>query len=214
MKKNILLVFLFLASFAFTFPSFGSEHDSYNLSVDYLKFDARYIDGHTHSVEENGNRFEGEVGHYRAVGIGVGSYFGDDFRFELMGNFIELRDWDTVATRIANGTRLPIVIDHDYIFTLFLNGYRDFDFMDSDTIRPYVGGGIGFLYQDVVAHDTSTGMSVDRSDTGVGFSGGAGVCITLSENACLDLGYRATYFMFDQSETVHEARVGLRISGF
>ena len=207
MKKNVSLVLLFLA--AFTLPSFGQSGGD-GSTTNYLKFEVGYISGYEDSASGSGITIEGEVDNYINAGIGIGSYVDENVRFEVLANYVESGDWD-IAVTDSSGNNIPVEVDEDYILSLSLNIYRDF-MANSESIRPYIGGGVGLAYQKAVV--SLGNISGEDSEAGLGVNGSAGICVVLSDNACLEFGYRASYFTTDDSDINHEGRIGVRLSGF
>ena len=206
MKSNILAILIFLATF--TFPSFGQSGGD-GSTIDYLKLEAGYISGDKGSASEGGITVEAEIDSYTNFGIGFGSYIGEGMRIELLGNYLQPGDWNLTATDGITTTSFEV--SDDYILSLFFNVYRDF--MTSERFRPYIGGGLGLSHMNLAV---SLGdVTIEESESGLGVNGSAGVCVVLSDNACLEFGYRANYFSFDSSDGItHEGRVGVRLSGF
>ena len=209
MKSNVLAILAFLA--AFTFPSFATEHNKSSLPPDYLKIEVGYGAGIDYSgTYSDGDTYESEIDNFTVFGLGIGTYFGEGMRFEVLGNYTEAGDR---SGSIENNS-VSIDFDDDYILSLSLNVYRDF--VGSESVRPYIGGGIGYglyNYSGTLTYQGST-FGVDDDDSWFILNAGAGVCITLSQNSCLEIGYRANYYDPGDPDLVHEGRIGLRISSF
>ena len=210
MKSNILAILAFLV--AFTFPSFATEHNVYGgASPYYLKFEAGYTSGIDFSgTFSDGSTYEEKVDDFTVFGFGIGGYSSANTRYEILGNYIKAGD----RSFTINGGLIPTDTDDDYFLSLSVNAYRDF--MSSERFRPYIGGGVGLAEYEFsgTINLNGTTYSVQNDDTALGVNAGVGVCIIFSENSCVELGYRANYFAFEDTDIIHEGRIGIRLSGF
>ena len=214
--KNItsnFLLFSGLFLFASFTPSFLFASDSLDFSPDYLKLEAGYTSGVDYSGESDGMRITESIGYSTALGVAIGRNYGDSVRLEVLGVYNQARD----SSAVIGGESAVLNLDDDYLLSLFLNVYRDS--VSSERFMPYVGGGLGFGLGRTSGTATLDGMTmnINENDLVFGVNGGFGVCIVMSENSCLELGYRASYYDFDNadaSDILHEGRIGLRLSGF
>lgn len=117
------------------------------------------------------------------VGAAYGRHIGNGFRWESELAFVAN---DHKSYRPDNGAYDPDMSDG--VSSLFVLGNIWKDFGLTETIRPYVGVGLGTAYMHSEERDDN---NWDGGSVGLAGQLGAGVRIALSEKMALDASYRA-----------------------
>lgn len=170
-------------------------------------------------------------------GIGAGAYLTPHLRGDITLDFRGGQDVNATAT--YSSTDNGVVSERVRLAgtVVLVNGY--WDILPRGSFSPYLGAGIGFVYNDIerthVTTDDSGGAqpvnSGSRSETNVGLAAAlmAGVTMAWHHGWALDVNYRALYMDGGSVTTTltplggtstvdigsqweHQVRVGLRVN--
>jgi len=138
-----------------------------------------------------GITFDSELGVGIMIGGTIGAYVTDNLRGEIEFSYIEAKVESIAATDISD--------EFDPVsrgYNLLANLWYDFDTKNGFT--PYVGGGVGYGYNEI-------------SDSDITFDGflyqlGAGVKVDVADQLELDVGYR--YRVLTDADTELEGNPG------
>lgn len=138
--------------------------------------------------------------------VGMGMYFTPRLRGDITLDFRSKQDIDaegTYAYQIAGPVAVTgIVRDQFKVSRVVTLANLYFDLMPRGSFSPYIGAGIGFVYNDATRTytDTATGgggnvVTGSGSETNVALAGAlmAGVTFAWSHAWAVDVGYRALY---------------------
>lgn len=135
--------------------------------------------------ENDGNEADTDTGFI--VGGAVGTHITDDIRVELEVaysendvNSIRFTDDDQDANYDGEGS-----FD---ILTFMANLWYDVPL--SDSINPYIGGGVGLAIVDGETTYSPDNTAYDSTEVAFAFQVGAGLRLDVSDNITLDVGYR------------------------
>jgi opacity protein-like surface antigen len=117
-----------------------------------------------------------------SVGAAIGRQLGNGFRAESELSYMRNAH---KAFRFRNGSFSPDIMDGESA-ALFMMGNLWKDIRLSDTVQPYIGGGLGTAIfsskeKNQIWKDTSVGLAAQA---------GVGVRVGLSDRVALDVGYR------------------------
>jgi opacity protein-like surface antigen len=131
-------------------------------------------------------------------GIGAGVYLTPHFRADVTIDFRGQQDIQATATYVDGATSGTVRDTVSLRGTIgLLNGY--WDLRQRGGFTPYVGAGIGFVYNDIQRDylDANTGPDVtgSSSDNHLGLAAAlmAGFTFAVDHRFAWDLGYRALY---------------------
>jgi opacity protein-like surface antigen len=168
--------------------------------------------------------------------IGGGAYFSPRFRGDLTLDFRDEQSIDAAATYTDTNAGSVAGTVRDRIKLRGTVGLANiyWDLMERGHFTPYIGGGLGFVYNDINRSysATQTGLTVTGSshDEQVGLAAAlmAGVTLSWDHRWALDIGYRALYMNGGSITTTlsnssvssvdigsqweHQFRVGVRVN--
>jgi opacity protein-like surface antigen len=139
--------------------SFARAHTAYNTS----QYDIKLKDGFS-------------------VGAAIGRHIGNGFRTESELSYVENAN---KAYRPDNGPFDPDMNGHTASLFMFGNLWKDIRL--SDSVQPYIGGGLG---TGLLIAKESQDNNWDDSRVGLAAQLGVGVRVALSDRIALDAGYR------------------------
>jgi opacity protein-like surface antigen len=174
--------------------------------------------------------------------IGAGAYLTPHLRGDLTLDFRAHQDIDASATYTDAGPVDGVVTDKLKVNRVIglVNAY--WDVLPRGAITPYIGGGIGFVYNDIqrthlTTEDSGGGPVTVKSgsskETGIGLAAAlmAGASFSLNPAWAIDVNYRALYLAGGSTTTIltgtdptdtstarigdvweHQVRVGLRFN--
>jgi opacity protein-like surface antigen len=166
--------------------------------------------------------------------IGGGAYFSPRFRGDLTLDFRGEQNVDATATYTDVGPVSGSVRDNVRLRGTVGLANIYWDLLPRGHFTPYIGGGLGFVYNDISRNYTATqaGLTVTGSsnDNNYGLAGAlmAGVTMSWAPGWALDVGYRALYMSGGSITTTlsgtagtssvdigsqweHQLRVGVRV---
>jgi len=152
-----------------------------------------------------GNRNDSTYGGALAIGYDFKPSFNVPIRTEIEYSiYSEFKNSDSenVLGAVAD---VEAKLD---IQTLFVNVY--YDFHNSSSFTPYVGGGIGIAFVSAEAKVKSGGLNVNLDadrQSNFAWNIGAGVAYAFNDNISLDLAYR--YAQFGAAKTKKYTALGL-----
>lgn len=188
MKKNLLIIFVFVPVFLFSTSVYSAEglYVSGNLGF-AVASDSDLTDSNVPGVTVN-TEFD--------TGLVFGAALGYDFnRFRVEGEIsYQKNDVDKIG---AQGVLFDPSGDTTAL-SFLVNGY--YDFINRSAFTPYISAGLGFAQIEFNNLDISgvgfSGSSDD--DTVFAYQVGIGIGYSLSEKVTIDVKYR--YFGTDDSE--------------
>lgn len=166
--------------------------------------------------------------------IGGGAYFSPRFRGDLTLDFRGEQSVDATAAYTDAGPVSGTVRDSVRLRGTVGLANIYWDLLPRGQFTPYVGGGLGFVYNDISRNYSATqaGLTVTGSsrDDNYGLAGAlmAGVTMSWAPGWALDVGYRALYMAGGSVTTTlsngsvsaadigsqweHQVRVGIRVN--
>jgi opacity protein-like surface antigen len=188
MKKNLLIIFVFVLAFHFSTPVYSAEglYVSGNFGF-AMASDSDLTDSTVPGVTVN-TEFD--------TGLALGAALGYDFnRFRVEGEIsYQKNDVDKIG---ALGVFFDATGDAKAL-SFLINGY--FDFVNSSAFTPYISAGLG--YAQIEFNDLSisgSGFPGSSDDDSVfAYQIGIGVGYAVSEKVTIDVKYR--YFGTEDSE--------------
>ena len=134
--------------------------------------------------------------------MGLGMYFNDHFRGEIE---VSYRESEIDSFRV-NGVE-SVVTGRAESTAVMFNAY--YDFLPTSLVNPYVGAGIGIMYQE--ADVTSPAGTIKGEGDGLAyqFGGGANIALTDEFLVFADYRYIGTEDVALREYFVHEVRAGI-----
>jgi len=183
----------------------------------YLRGDIGWASYESSDIGETGINFtNGSLDDTVSVGAGFGVNFRDKIRGDITADF--MFDTDVAATNPTTGNIHSTDLSSIVVLT---NLY--YDMLGRDRFTPYVGGGIGFSYNETDTLTTSAGGNTSGSgSTEFAAALMAGFSYRMDDRWMLDAGYRFLFLGDAKTKSgsansmriddiqVHELRFGVR----
>ncbi len=193
-------------AFAADLPTYVYEEPTYDKAgAWYLRGDIGYVATRDYEVSYNGSAgyqefLNEDFSDTWLIGVGVGYKFNHFFRADLTLDYRATWDFEGntecqgAAPICAAGVDLNDEYGSGSMYTLLANIY--FDWENSSSFTPYIGGGIGLAYIDVGRqyglNVGGTSFSSFQADGAWNFAAAAmaGVTYEVSQNFAIDANYR------------------------
>ncbi|MBR0642159.1 OmpA family protein [Plastoroseomonas hellenica] len=152
-----------------------------------------------HSTKDNGVEISTDIGYIGVLSVGYG--FGNGLRLEVEGSF-RSNEGDRADIRIPGLTSRANLSGNVRSYGAMVNAIYEFSL---GPVQPYIGAGVGYIWQDVDLRGRGPGstLRLDDTDGAFGFQGIAGLAFPIP--AVPGLAITAEYRFL--GTTGHEYRV-------